>query len=72
MIFFGLTNNHEWHKQVRARLEGGHRRREGLRFHYIVTDGTRDDDYVRLLKRKELDEDRLMESLAVKLGRWAA
>lgn len=68
MIFFGLTNNHEWHKQVRARLEGGHRRREGLTFHYIVADKTRDDDYVALLKRKELDEDGLMESLAVKLG----
>lgn len=68
MIFFGLTNNHEWHKQVRARLEGGHRRREGVAFHYIVADGTRDDDYVALLKRKELDEDTLMASLAVKLG----
>lgn len=68
MIFFGLTNNHEWHTQVRARLEGGHRRREGLQFHYIVTDGTRDDDYVALLKAKKLDEDSLMESLAVKLG----
>ncbi len=69
MVFFGLTNNHEWHKQVRARLEGGHRRREGVRFHYIVTDGTRDDDYVALLKRKELDEDGLMESLAVQIAR---
>jgi len=67
MVFFGLTNNHEWHKQVRARLEGGHRRRAGVRFHYIVTDGTRDDDYVRLLKRKELDEDGLMASLAVRI-----
>lgn len=68
MIFFGLTNNHELHKQVRARLEGGHRRAEGVQFHYLVCDGTRDDDYVALLKRKELDEDGLMESLAVKLG----
>lgn len=68
MIFFGLTNNHEWHTQVRARLEGGHRRREGLRFHYIVSEGTRDDDYVRLLEAKKLDEDGLMASLAVKLG----
>lgn len=68
MVFFGLTNNHEWHKQVRARLEGGHRRREGVRFHYLIAEGTRDDDYVRLLKRKELDEDGLMESLAIKIG----
>ena len=68
MIFFGLTNNHEWHTQVRARLEGGHRRREGLTFHYIVAEGTRDDDYVALLQAKKLDEDNLMESLAVKIG----
>lgn len=68
MVFFGLTNNHEWHMQVRARLEGGHRRREGLRFHYIVADGTRDDDYVALLKRKKYEEDDLMASLAAKIG----
>lgn len=72
MVFFGLTNNHEWHKQVRKRLEGGHRRQgRNVKFHYIVTDGTRDDDYVRLLKHKALDEDNLMASLAVKLGRAA-
>lgn len=69
MVFFGLTNNHEWHKQVRARLEGGHRRIEGITFHYIVTDGTRDDDYVALLKRKEYDEDDLMASLATRIYR---
>lgn len=68
MIFFGLTNNHEWHKQVRARLEGGHRRMgRNVKFHYIVTDGTRDDDYVKLLKRKELDEDNLMAALATRI-----
>lgn len=68
MVFFGLTNNHEWHTQVRARLEGGHRRREGIRFHYIVAEGTRDMDYVKLLERKKYDEDGLMESLAVRIA----
>ena len=69
MIWFGLTNNHEFHKQARARLEGGHRRvGRRVRMHYIVAEGTRDDDYVKLLQRKKLDEDGLMASLAVKLG----
>lgn len=74
MIWFGLTNNHEWHTQARARLEGGHRRTgRNIRFHYIVADGTRDDDYVALLKAKALTEDTAMEALATKInGRLAA
>ena len=70
LIFFGLTNNHEWHTQIRARLTGGHRRTgRNIRVHYIVADGTRDDDYVALLKRKQFDERGLMGSLATRLGR---
>lgn len=70
LIFFGLTNNLELYKQVRARLEGGHRRvGKNIRVHHIVADGTRDDAYVALIKRKALEEDNLMASLAVKLGR---
>lgn len=74
MIWFGLTNNHEWHTQARARLEGGHRRKgRNIRMHYIVADGTRDDDYVALLKAKKLTEDSAMEALATKInGRMAA
>jgi len=69
MAWFGLTNNWEWYAQARARLTGGHRRAgRNIRIHHIVADGTRDDDYVRLIKRKELDEDNLMASLAVKIG----
>jgi SNF2 family DNA or RNA helicase len=69
MIWFGLTNNHEWHTQARARLEGGHRRAgRNIRFHYIVADGTRDDDYVRLLKGKKLTERGAMEALAMRIA----
>lgn len=69
MIWFGLTNNHEFHKQARKRLEGGHRRMgRAVKFHYIVADGTRDDDYVRLLKRKAFDEGDLMAALAYRAG----
>jgi hypothetical protein len=70
LIFFGLTNNLEFYEQVRARLTGGHRRRgRNVRVHHIVADGTRDDDYVALIKAKALDQDNLMSALAVKLGR---
>jgi hypothetical protein len=68
LIFFGLTNNLEFYQQVRARLTGGHRRvGKIIRVHHIVADGTRDDDYVRLIKRKTLDQDNLMAGLAVRI-----
>ena len=68
IIHFGLTNNYEWYAQVNARLAGGHRRAgKRIRIHHIVADGTRDDDYVRLLRAKELDQDSLTDSLAVRV-----
>lgn len=72
LIFFGLTNNLEYYQQARARLAGGHRRMgRNIRIHHIVTDGTRDDDYVSLIKRKALTQDNAKAGLAVKLGRAA-
>lgn len=69
LIWFGLTNNLEFYQQACARLTGGHRRvGKNIRVHHLVADGTRDDAYVALIKRKALDQDNLMESLAVKLG----
>ena len=68
LIFFGMTNNWEFYKQCRSRLTGGHRRMgRNVKVHHIVADGTRDDDYVRLIKRKEADEDSLMAALAVRI-----
>ena len=65
IIHFGLTNNLEWYQQVNARIGGGHRRKgKSIRVHHIVADGTRDDDYVRRLQAKALDQDGLTESLA--------
>lgn len=69
LIWFGLTSNLEYYQQACARLTGGHRRAgKNIRVHHIVADGTRDDAYVGLIKRKALDQDNLMASLAVKLG----
>ncbi len=70
IIHFGLTNNLEWYQQVNARIGGGHRRTgKNIRVHHIVADGTRDDDYVRLLKNKAATQDGLTESLAVRISR---
>ena len=69
LIFFGLTNNLEWYQQIRARLTGGHRRRDrNVRIHHIVADNTRDDDYVALIKKKALTQDNAMSALAVRLA----
>lgn len=69
MIWFGLTNNLEHYQQARARLTGGHRRvGRNIRVHHIVTQGTRDDDYVKLIKNKALTQDNLMAALATKLS----
>lgn len=69
LIWFGLTSNYEYYAQARARVTGGHRRvGRNIRVHHIVANGTRDDDYVALIKNKAFDEDRLMASLAVKIG----
>jgi SNF2 family DNA or RNA helicase len=68
IIHFGLMNNLEHYQQVNARIGGGHRRAgKNVRVHHIVADGTRDDDYVRLIKQKALTQDGLTEGLAVKM-----
>ena len=69
IVHFGLTNNFEWYTQVNARIAGGHRRaNRNVRVHHIVADATRDDDYARLLKRKEASQDTLTASLAVRIA----
>ena len=68
LIHFGGMSNYEWYAQANARIAGGHRRiGKSVRIHHIVTDSTRDDDYVRLIKRKGLTQDSLTESLAVRI-----
>jgi SNF2 family DNA or RNA helicase len=69
LIHFGMNANLELYQQVNARLTGGHRRQgRNVTVHHIVADGTRDDDYVALLKRKAFTQDDLTESLAVKIA----
>lgn len=68
LIWFGLTNNLEHYQQAIARLTGGHRRTgRSIRIHHIVADSTRDDDYVKLIKNKALEQDGLTAALATRM-----
>lgn len=70
LVWFGLTNNLELYAQAKARLTGGHRRQgRNIRIHHITADGTRDEDYIALIKRKALDQDNLMAALAARINR---
>lgn len=69
LIWFGLTNNLEYYIQACKRLTGGHRRTgRSVKVHHLVADGTRDDDYVRLIKSKALTQDNLMGALATRIA----
>lgn len=68
VVHFGLTANLELYQQVNARLTGGHRRTaRSVVIHHIVAEGTRDIDYVKLIKAKALTQDNLMAALATKI-----
>lgn len=65
MVHYGLGPDLELYDQVNARLAGGHRRAAGkVMIHHIVAEGTRDMDYVDILKGKSYEQADLMESLA--------
>lgn len=64
MIHYGMGPDLELYTQVNARLAGGHRRAGGkVMIHHIVAEGTRDMDYVKILKDKGASQDDLMASL---------
>lgn len=64
MVHYGLGPDLEMYDQVNARLVGGHRRAAGrVMIHHIVAEGTRDMDYVEILKGKSYEQSDLMESL---------
>jgi hypothetical protein len=70
IFHFGMSNNLEWMQQVNARIGGGHRRTgKNVREHYCVADGTRDEDYVRLMRGKALTQDGLTKGLAAIITR---
>lgn len=64
MVHYGLGPDLELYDQVNARLAGGHRRAAGkVMIHHIVAEGTRDMDYISVLKGKSRDQTELMSSL---------
>ena len=68
IIWFGPTNNLEWWDQLNARIAGGHRRMgKSVRIQVILADGTVDEDYMRMLKAKDVDQSGLMRALKVRV-----
>lgn len=68
LLHYGMTANLELYQQVNGRLVGGHRRQgKNIKIHHIVAEGTRDEDYVALLQRKDATQDDLTRSLAIRV-----
>lgn len=65
LVHYGCSANLELYLQVNDRLAGGHRRvGRSVKIHHIVAEGTRDIDYVQLLKNKATTQSDFSRSLA--------
>lgn len=65
IVWFGLTYDAEMHDQLNARLTGGHRRiGKNVVVHYLVAQGTIDEDVMEALAEKKLTQDGLMRALS--------
>lgn len=71
VIWFGLTWNYELYTQANKRL---HRQgqNEKVIVHHLVTEGTRDEDVMAALERKENVQDYVLESLKARVRRAKA
>lgn len=69
IVWFGLTPNLLHWTQLNARLFGGQRRigKTGA-VHFLAADNTVDDDYVRLLRRKDASQDGLLQALSERVN----
>lgn len=67
LVHYGMTASLELEQQVNGRLTGGHRRQgKNIKLHYIVAEGTRDEDYVKILSGKDSAQHDLTRSLALR------
>lgn len=66
VIWFGLNWNYELYVQANKRL---HRQgqKEKVIIHHLVTEGTRDEDVIEALRRKEDVQDFVLESLKARI-----
>ncbi len=73
IIWFGLSYDAELHDQLNARLTGGHRRQgRNVVVHYLVAQGTIDEDVMEALAEKKLTQDGLMRALSRRAAGTAA
>jgi len=68
VVWFGLTWNYELYTQANKRL---HRQgqEEKVIIHHLVCEGTRDEDVMEALERKEDVQNQVMESLKARIRR---
>ena len=66
MVWFGLTWNYELYTQANKRL---HRQgqRERVLIHHLVCAGTRDEDVMKALERKDGMQEWVMDSLKARI-----
>lgn len=64
LFWFGLTPDLELYDQANARIIGGHRRREGVTIHHILTQDTYDRDALALLRTKGATQEDLTRAIA--------
>lgn len=73
IIWFGLTYDGELHDQLNARLTGGHRRvGRNIVVHYLVSEGTIDEDVLSALAEKKMTQDGLMKALSLRAAGTAS
>lgn len=69
IVHYGMTASLELYTQVNGRIAGGHRRQgKNIKIHHIVAEGTRDEDYVKILSGKAVGQDDLTRSLALRVA----
>jgi hypothetical protein len=64
LLWFGPPNNLEWWLQLNARIDGGHRRGKDVLLHVLVTRGTKDEDFLQLMRMRDFDETALIKALS--------
>ena len=68
IVWFGPTNNLEWWDQLNARIAGGARRiGKNILIQTLIARGTVDEDYMEMLKRKDIDQTGLVRSVRARI-----
>jgi SNF2 family DNA or RNA helicase len=67
MVWFGLTWSLELYQQANARLyrQG---QREAVRIYHIIAKGTVDEDVMRAIRRKDINQEALLQAVKARVA----